>query len=66
MQVSSSETCVHASVKAADEELADLTELLMVQLLKSDSVEAEGEARARRRFEVLLNYETSLSSFSSN
>ncbi|XP_009396868.2 BAG family molecular chaperone regulator 4 [Musa acuminata AAA Group] len=51
-KVSSSETCVHASMKAADEELADLTELLMVQLLKSDSVEAEGEARTRRRFEV--------------
>ncbi|URD95530.1 BAG domain [Musa troglodytarum] len=51
-KVSSSETCVHASMKAADEELADLTELLMVQLLKSDSLEAEGEARLRRRFEV--------------
>lgn len=53
-------------MKAADEELADLTELLMVQLLKSDSVDAEGEARTRRRFEVLLNYETSLSTISSN
>ncbi|URD98027.1 BAG domain [Musa troglodytarum] len=45
---------LECSMKAADEELADLTELLMVQLLKSDSLEAEGEARLRRRFEDMV------------
>ncbi|KAI4305322.1 hypothetical protein L6164_028693 [Bauhinia variegata] len=38
--------------KVADQEFVILTELLMVQLLKLDSTEAEGEAKAQRRIEV--------------
>lgn len=43
---------MHAGTKAADKEFVVLTELLMVQLLKLDSIEAEGEAKMQRKFEV--------------
>ncbi|URE38370.1 BAG domain, partial [Musa troglodytarum] len=56
MKVSTLEVSVHAGTKAADKEFVVLTELLMVQLLKLDSIEAEGEAKIQRKFEVLLIY----------
>lgn len=53
MQVSNLEASVHVGAKAADKDFSLLTELLMVQLLKLDSIEAQGEAKVQRRFEVL-------------
>lgn len=41
-----------AGRKVEDKEFVVLTELLMVQLLKLDGIEAEGEARAQRKAEV--------------
>ncbi|GKV08397.1 hypothetical protein SLE2022_198070 [Rubroshorea leprosula] len=47
------ETMVHGGTKKMDEkELAVLTELLMMQLLKLDTIEADGEAKVQRRIEV--------------
>lgn len=43
---------VLAGRKVEDKEFVVLTELLMVQLLKLDGIEAEGEARAQRKAEV--------------
>lgn len=40
--------------KVADKEFLILTELLMEQLLKLDSIEAEGEAKLRRKSEVCI------------
>ena len=37
-----------------DKEFVVLTELLMMQLLKLDSIEADGEAKVQRRIEVLI------------
>ncbi|WOK95504.1 BAG family molecular chaperone regulator 4 [Canna indica] len=51
-KVSALEASVHAGTKAADKEFVVLTELLMVQLLRLDSIEAEGEAKVQRKFEV--------------
>lgn len=36
----------------ADKEFVVLIELLMVQLLKLDTIEADGEAKVQRRIEV--------------
>ncbi|WOL18649.1 BAG family molecular chaperone regulator 4 [Canna indica] len=52
VKVSSLEASVHAGTKIADKEFVTLTELLMVQLLKLDSIQAEGEAKVQRRIEV--------------
>jgi len=49
------ETTVSDGTKVEDKEFAILTELLMVQLLKLDSIAADGEAKAQRRFEVSNN-----------
>uniref|UniRef100_A0A453FUX8 BAG family molecular chaperone regulator 4 n=4 Tax=Aegilops tauschii subsp. strangulata TaxID=200361 RepID=A0A453FUX8_AEGTS len=46
------EKSVLAGKKVEDKEFVVLTELLMVQLLKLDGIEAEGEARAQRKAEV--------------
>ncbi|KAJ7964225.1 BAG family molecular chaperone regulator like [Quillaja saponaria] len=46
------ETAIHEGTKIADREFVVLTELLMVQLLKLDSIEADGEAKIQRRTEV--------------
>lgn len=46
------ETAVCGGTKVDDKEFAVLTELLMVQLLKLDSIPADGEAKAQRRVEV--------------
>ncbi|KAG8054876.1 hypothetical protein GUJ93_ZPchr0001g29477 [Zizania palustris] len=43
---------VIAGRKVEDKEFVVLTELLMTQLLKLDSIKAEGEARAQRKAEV--------------
>ena len=37
-----------------DKEFVVLTELLLMQLLKLDSIEADGEAKVQRRIEVLI------------
>lgn len=46
------ETTVFGGTKVEDKEFAILTELLMLQLLKLDSIAADGEAKVHRRFEV--------------
>ncbi|KAJ6804822.1 BAG family molecular chaperone regulator 4 [Iris pallida] len=51
-KVTALESAVHAGMKVADKEFLVLTELLMVQLLKLDGIEAEGEAKVQRRIEV--------------
>ncbi|KAH9309416.1 hypothetical protein KI387_037327 [Taxus chinensis] len=51
-QVSAVETAVSGRTKVADQDFVVITEMLMVQLLKLDGIEAEGEAKAQRRIEV--------------
>ncbi|XP_010909215.1 BAG family molecular chaperone regulator 4 [Elaeis guineensis] len=51
-KVSTLESAVHKGTKVAEKEFVVLTELLMMQLLKLDSIEAEGEAKVQRRIEV--------------
>ncbi|KAK2643464.1 hypothetical protein Ddye_025227 [Dipteronia dyeriana] len=48
------ETTLHGGTtkKVADKEFVVLTELLMVQLLKLDTIEADGEAKVKRKVEV--------------
>ncbi|XP_058110326.1 BAG family molecular chaperone regulator 4 [Magnolia sinica] len=46
------EAVVHRGTRVAEKEFVVLTELLMMQLLKLDSIEAEGEAKVQRRIEV--------------
>uniref|UniRef100_A0A5B6YY12 BAG family molecular chaperone regulator 4 n=1 Tax=Davidia involucrata TaxID=16924 RepID=A0A5B6YY12_DAVIN len=46
------ETAVHNGTKVTDKEYVILTELFMVQLLKLDAIEADGEAKVQRRIEV--------------
>lgn len=46
------EAAVHSSTKADAKDFAVLTELLMMQLLKLDGIEAEGEAKMQRKSEV--------------
>ncbi|KAK9940830.1 hypothetical protein M0R45_017471 [Rubus argutus] len=46
------ETMLHNGTKVADKEIVVLTELLMVELLNLDSIEADGEAKVQRRVEV--------------
>ncbi|XP_052736277.1 BAG family molecular chaperone regulator 4 isoform X2 [Vigna angularis] len=46
------ETTVFGGTKIEDKEFSILTELLMLQLLKLDSIAANGEAKVQRRFEV--------------
>ncbi|XP_010257095.1 PREDICTED: BAG family molecular chaperone regulator 4 isoform X2 [Nelumbo nucifera] len=50
-KVTALESSVHSGAKVADKEFVVLTELLIVQLLKLDSIEAEGEAKVQRRIE---------------
>jgi hypothetical protein len=54
------EKSVLAGTKVVDKEFVVLTELLMVQLLKLDGIEAEGEARAQRKAEVRRSLNTQL------
>ncbi|KAF5471506.1 hypothetical protein F2P56_008294 [Juglans regia] len=51
-RVAALEVAVHGGTKVADKEFLILTELLMKQLLKLDSIEAEGEAKLQRKSEV--------------
>ncbi|KAE8655286.1 BCL-2-associated athanoprotein 4 isoform 2 [Hibiscus syriacus] len=46
------EASVGAGTKIAENEFLVLTELLMVQLLQLDSIEADGEAKVQRRVEL--------------
>lgn len=46
------ETTLCIGTKVADKEIVVLTELLMAELLKLDSIEADGEAKVQRRVEV--------------
>ena len=65
-QVIALETTVCSGTKVEDKEFVVLTELLMVQLLKLDSIEADGETRVQRRTEVgdcLLFMAVKISSF---
>lgn len=52
VQVSPLESAVHGGTKVAEKEFVVLIEMLMMQLLKLDSIEAEGEAKVKRRIEV--------------
>lgn len=51
-QVGSLEATLRSCNKVVDKDFAVLTELLMVQLLKLDTIEADGEAKVQRRIEV--------------
>lgn len=51
-KVSELEAVMRNGTKVDEKEFVVLTELLMVQLLKLDSIEAEGEVKAQRRIEV--------------
>nr|CAD1844210.1 unnamed protein product [Ananas comosus var. bracteatus] len=53
-KVAALESAIHEGKKVADKEFCCLTELLMVQLLKLHSIEAEGEAKVQRRIEIIL------------
>ena len=46
------ETSLLSGIKVSDREIVVLTELLMVELLKLDSIVADGEAKVQRRVEV--------------
>lgn len=52
MQVTDLESAVCGGTKVEEKEFLVLTELLMVQLLKLDGIEAGGEAKLQRRMEV--------------
>lgn len=52
VQVIALEANVHGGIKVTNKEFVVLTELLMLQLLKLDSIEADGEAKVQRRIEV--------------
>lgn len=51
-KVTDLESAVRGGTKVEEKEFLVLTESLMVQLLKLDGVEAEGEARVQRKMEV--------------
>ncbi|KAA3457161.1 BAG family molecular chaperone regulator 4-like isoform X1 [Gossypium australe] len=51
-KVNALEGIVHGGTKVDEKELLGLTELLMVQLLQLDTIEANGEAKVQRRVEV--------------
>ncbi|MFQ6627366.1 hypothetical protein Gotur_006269 [Gossypium turneri] len=51
-KVNALEGIVHGGTKVDEKELLGLTELLMVQLLQLDTIEAKGEAKVQRRAEV--------------
>ncbi|TYG58807.1 hypothetical protein ES288_D08G251900v1 [Gossypium darwinii] len=51
-KVNALEGIVHGGTKVDEKELLGLTELLMVQLLQLDTIEANGEAKLQRRAEV--------------
>lgn len=55
-QVAALEVAVHGGTKISDKEFEISTEMLMRQLLKLDSIEAEGMARAQRKAEVCTQY----------
>lgn len=52
VQVSAIEAAVNGGTKVSDNNFIVVTEMLMVQLLKLDGIEAEGEAKVQRRIEV--------------
>jgi len=56
VQVSAIEAAVNGGTKVADNNFIVVTEMLMIQLLKLDSIEAEGEAKVQRRIEVSRNH----------
>ncbi|CAI9097281.1 OLC1v1033669C1 [Oldenlandia corymbosa var. corymbosa] len=51
-QVSSLEAVINAGSKVDDKQIVYVTEMLMRQLLKLDTIEAEGEGRIQRKQEV--------------
>ncbi|KAJ3669029.1 hypothetical protein LUZ60_010979 [Juncus effusus] len=51
-KVSVLESRMRGDKRISEKEITILTELLMVQLLKLDSIEADGEAKSQRRIEV--------------
>lgn len=54
-QVVALETNIRSGTKIAEKEFSVLTELLMIQLLKLDSIEADGQAKVQRKIEVIYN-----------
>lgn len=63
-KVAELEAAVQSGKKVAEKDFLVLTELLMVQLLKLDGIEAGGEAKVQRRLEVrrIQNYVETLDS----
>ena len=47
---------VNGGTKVVDSQFTMLSELLMRELLKLDTVEAEGEAKVQRKIEVSVYY----------
>jgi len=54
LQVSVLEVAVDGGTRVSDKEFLMSTELLMRQLLKLDSIEAEGEVKLQRKAEVVF------------
>lgn len=61
-KVSAIEMAVSGGTKVAEQDFVVITEMLMIQLLKLDGIEAEGEAKVHRRIEVrrVQNYVDSM------
>lgn len=53
-QVTTFQAGIKSGNKPADQEMIGVSEMLMRQLLKLDSIEADGDAKALRRTEVCL------------
>ncbi|KAF2306432.1 hypothetical protein GH714_018023 [Hevea brasiliensis] len=67
-RVSALEVAVNGGTKIAEEEFAVSSELLMKQLLKLDTIQAEGEAKVQRKAEVhrVQNYHDLLDNLKSS
>ncbi|KAF2306453.1 hypothetical protein GH714_018227 [Hevea brasiliensis] len=67
-RVSALEVAVNGGTKIAEEEFAVSSELLMRQLLKLDTIQAEGEAKVQRKTEVhrVQNYHDLLDNLKSS
>ncbi|GLJ35784.1 hypothetical protein SUGI_0718560, partial [Cryptomeria japonica] len=53
-KVSAIEMVVSGGTKVAEQDFVVITKMLMIQLLKLDDIEAEGEAKVNRRIEVCI------------
>lgn len=54
--MSALQAVIHGGNKVEERNIVYLTEMLMRQLLKLDSIEAEGEGKIQRKLEVSFYY----------